>query len=97
MGLPIKEIINYTKQYLKNEKFGIIGNPIKHSLSPVLHQYWFDKYGLNASYTIIEAEDKDLKSIAIKLEIMSLLDLTLLYHLNKKLLIKRTKLLMTLN
>ncbi len=45
------------------KKFGIIGNPIKHSLSPVLHQYWFDKYGIDASYTIIEAEDKDLKDI----------------------------------
>ena len=42
------------------KKFGIIGRPIKHSLSPVLHNYWFKKYGLNASYTIIEAEDKDL-------------------------------------
>tara|TARA_B100001057_G_scaffold32790_1_gene29728 strand:+ start:9662 stop:10480 length:819 start_codon:yes stop_codon:yes gene_type:complete len=45
------------------KKFGIIGNPIKHSLSPVLHQYWFDKYGIDASYTTIEAEDKDLKDI----------------------------------
>ena len=36
------------------KKFGIIGNPIKHSLSPVLHKYWFDKYGLDASYSIIE-------------------------------------------
>ena len=30
------------------KKFGIIGNPIKHSLSPVLHNYWFKKYGLDA-------------------------------------------------
>ena len=45
------------------KKFGIIGNPIKHSLSPVLHEYWFKKYGLDASYSIIEAEDKDLKNI----------------------------------
>ena len=48
------------------KKFGIIGNPIKHSLSPVLHQYWFDKYGLDASYTIIEAKDNDLKNIINK-------------------------------
>ncbi len=46
--------------------FGIIGNPIKHSLSPVLHNYWFDKYGLDASYSIIEAEDKDLKNVINK-------------------------------
>ena len=49
------------------KRFGIIGKPLKHSLSPVLHQYWFDKYGLDASYTIIEAEDKDLKNIINKI------------------------------
>ena len=43
-GIPIKEIINYINQYKKmKKKFGIIGNPIKHSLSPVLHEYWFEK------------------------------------------------------
>ena len=49
------------------KKFGIIGRPIKHSLSPVLHNYWFKKYGLNASYTTIEAEDKDLEDIIEKI------------------------------
>ena len=48
------------------KKFGIIGSPIKHSLSPVLHQYWFDKYGLDASYSLIEAKDTDLKDIIKK-------------------------------
>ena len=32
------------------KKFGIIGNPIKHSLSPVLHNYWFKKYDIDAIY-----------------------------------------------
>ena len=45
------------------KKFGIIGNPIKHSLSPFLHKYWFDKYGLDASYSIIETKDEDLKDV----------------------------------
>ena len=45
------------------KKFGIIGNPIKHSLSPVLHKYWFDKYGLDASYSIIETKDEDFKDV----------------------------------
>ena len=49
------------------KKFGIIGKPIKHSLSPVLHKYWFDKYGIDASYSIIETEDKDLKNIIKKI------------------------------
>ena len=49
------------------KKFGIIGNPIKHSLSPVLHKYWFDKYDLDASYSIIEAKDENLKDIVKKI------------------------------
>ena len=48
------------------KKFGIVGNPVKHSLSPLLHNYWFDKYGLDASYSIIEAEEKNLKDIIKK-------------------------------
>ena len=52
--------------------FGIIGNPIKHSLSPVLHNYWFDKYGLDADYSIIEAKDKDLTQIMSKIKNRSL-------------------------
>ena len=49
------------------KKFGIIGKPIKHSLSPVLHKYWFDKYGLDASYSIIEVGDKDLNDVIKKI------------------------------
>ena len=48
------------------KKFGIIGNPIKHSLSPVLHEYWFKKYSIDAEYSIIEASDKDLSTIIEK-------------------------------
>ena len=47
--------------------FGIIGNPIKHSLSPVLHKYWFKKYDINADYSILEATDKDLPDIIRKI------------------------------
>ena len=48
--------------------FGIIGNPIKHSLSPVLHKYWFKKYGINADYSILEATDKNLPDIIRKIK-----------------------------
>ena len=50
------------------KKFGIIGNPIKHSLSPVLHEYWFKKYNIDADYSIIEALDKDLPKIVEKVK-----------------------------
>ncbi len=50
------------------KKFAIIGNPIKHSLSPVLHEYWLKKYNIDASYSIIEALDKDLPQIIEKIK-----------------------------
>jgi shikimate dehydrogenase len=48
--------------------FGIIGSPIKHSLSPTLHKYWFNKYDIDADYTIIEATDKDLPEVIKKVK-----------------------------
>ena len=47
--------------------FGIIGNPISHSLSPVLHQYWFKKYDIDADYSIIELTNKDLPRVVKKI------------------------------
>ena len=38
--------------------FGIIGNPVDHSLSPILHKYWFKKYNINASYELFKIERK---------------------------------------
>ena len=51
------------------KKFGIIGNPIKHSLSPVLHKYWFKKYNIDADYEIIEAKDEVLSEIIRKIKL----------------------------
>lgn len=45
------------------KKYGIIGNPIKHSLSPILHNYWFKKYKIDANYSIIEIENNELPKI----------------------------------
>mgnify|MGYP006081744301 CR=1 FL=1 len=33
-----------------NKKFLVVGNPIEHSLSPKLHNYWIKKNNLNATY-----------------------------------------------
>jgi len=63
------------------KKFGIIGNPIKHSLSPLLHNYWIEKYKIDATYSIIEAEEKDLPNIVKKIKNKSLsgINITLPY------------------
>ncbi len=50
------------------KKFGIIGKPINHSLSPVLHKYWFKKYNIHADYEIIEATDEELPEIIKKIK-----------------------------
>ena len=50
------------------KKFGIIGNPIKHSLSPTLHNYWFEKYKIDASYSLIEVKDDELSKVVEKIK-----------------------------
>ena len=46
------------------KKYLVIGNPIEHSLSPLIHNYWIKKYGLTESvYEKREVEEKNLKNI----------------------------------
>ncbi len=45
------------------KKFLVIGNPIQHSLSPKLHNYWFKKNNINAVYDKKEINEKDIESI----------------------------------
>ena len=54
------------------KSFGIIGNPISHSLSPILHNYWFKKYNINANYSIIDVEEKNLRDVVAKIKDKSL-------------------------
>ncbi len=50
------------------KKFLVIGNPIEHSLSPQVHNYWIKKYGLvNGVYEKEKVEEKDLKRIIEKI------------------------------
>ena len=35
-------------------KIGILGHPIKHSLSPKIHNYWLKEMGINGKYNAIE-------------------------------------------
>ena len=52
------------------KNFAIIGNPIKHSLSPILHKYWFKKYDIDADYSIIEVVDKELSELIKKIKFL---------------------------
>ena len=59
------------------KKYLVIGNPIEHSLSPKLHNYWFEKNNIDANYSkrkidknkiqevILEIRDKKLNGINV--------------------------------
>ena len=38
----------------KTKKYLVLGNPIEHSLSPKLQNFWFKKYNINAIYDKIK-------------------------------------------
>jgi len=46
------------------KKYLVIGDPIGHSLSPLIHNYWMKKYRLTGSvYEKRKVEEKDLKDV----------------------------------
>ena len=49
------------------KKFGIIGKPLSHSLSPILHNYWFNKYKILANYSLIEVELSEIEGVIKKI------------------------------
>ena len=53
---------------MTKKAFAVIGNPISHSLSPVLHNYWFKKYNINASYISMNLEEKNIFEIIKKIK-----------------------------
>ena len=48
---------------MKKNKFAIIGSPISHSLSPVMHNYWFDKYNINAEYELLDITENEIQNV----------------------------------
>lgn len=43
-------------------KTGVIGHPIHHSKSPLIHNHWIQQYGLSGSYEAIDIPPQDLKT-----------------------------------
>ena len=50
---------------MSKQKFCIIGKPVSHSLSPILHNYWFKKYNINAEYIALEINEENLKKYEV--------------------------------
>jgi len=56
------------------KKYLVIGNPIEHSLSPQLHNYWFQKVGIDAVYDKKKINEKVDKIIEFKPDILFSVD-----------------------
>ena len=50
------------------KKFLVIGNPIKHSLSPKLHNYWIKKNGIDAIYEKTKLDENELENIVLQIK-----------------------------
>ena len=45
------------------KKYLVIGNPIDHSLSPRLHNYWFKENNIDAAYEKKQIKENDIEGI----------------------------------
>ena len=50
------------------KKYLVIGNPIKHSLSPNLHNHWIKENNINAVYEKKKINEKDIKEIITEIK-----------------------------
>ena len=50
------------------KKFLVIGNPIEHSLSPKLHNYWIKSNGIDAIYEKQKIDENDLEQVVLQIK-----------------------------
>ena len=69
---------------MSKKKFAIIGDPISHSLSPTLHNYWFKKYKIDAEYSLLNIQPNEIRKVIdkIKREEIKGINVTLPYKIS---------------
>ncbi len=65
-------------------KLFVIGKPIKHSLSPAIHNFWLKKYKLNNIYEKLELNEHELEHLIEKLRNKELVGVNVTIPYKKK-------------
>ncbi len=52
---------------MKIKKYFVIGNPIEHSLSPKLQNYWLKENNINAIYDKIKLEESEIENFVLEI------------------------------
>ena len=50
------------------KRFLVIGNPIEHSLSPTLHNYWIKNNAINAIYEKKKLDENELGQLIVQIK-----------------------------
>ncbi len=66
------------------KKFLVIGNPIDHSLSPKLQNWWLQEYNINATYDKIKLEDHEIKNIIQDIKVQKIVGCNVTVPFKKK-------------
>ena len=66
------------------KKYFVIGNPIDHSLSPMLHNFWMKKDNIISLYDKKKLEEKDIKSVIHEIKIGGIAGLNVTVPFKKK-------------
>ena len=66
------------------KKFLVIGNPIKHSLSPKLQNYWMKKYNIVGLYEKKKLSDFDLKNLVSEIRNQNLIGVNVTVPFKRK-------------
>ena len=72
------------------KKYFVIGNPINHSLSPKLHNFWLKENNIDAIYDKKKIEEKNLQTIISEVKEKKIK--LMLYMIKKRLMRKIYKL-----
>lgn len=52
--------------------YAVIGDPIGHSLSPMMHNEWFQQLGIDATYLPIHVKEEDLEAAVASMKLLGI-------------------------